>query len=358
MEFVNHSLATSLNKLEDCEASVACSTMPEVPKNFEYSYYCSRSKSLSILTPLLEQKNIANLIRTKSLNLLHGSMLHDGGFEAMKASSKFGIPFVAHAHGADIQNVPQIGYGALQNPLEKAKLNDVLRGAHKLIAPSSLAKEYLVELGAQPESVALWYSGTPVDVVDKIPFTDMRAKLNISADDFVLISVGRNSKVKRMELLFESLKLLKKSTLKFKCICVGPQKDLENLAQKYDIQDIVRTTGTVSNVSDIFNLYRSSNLYISTSWLELFSLTASDALACGIPIVITKKQGIKDLVISGKNGWIIDKDEPDGISSLILSIAKEANKIATNAPNISSTVKHLTWDAAAVEMLKTYKSIV
>ncbi len=51
MEFAMHFLAEALNNIPNTHISVACSTLPEVPKNFPYPYNIYRAKSLWRLTP-------------------------------------------------------------------------------------------------------------------------------------------------------------------------------------------------------------------------------------------------------------------------------------------------------------------
>ena len=138
-----------------------------------------------------------------------------------------------------------------------------------------------------------------------------------------------------MELLFETLKKLK-DYKDIKCLCIGPEENLGQLAEKYDVVDKVVLTGRIPKknsfdmiqpYSDLINAYRSSNLYISTSYVESFGNAAADALACGIPIIVGKKHGIRDVILEGETGWTMPEETPDSLAELIIDLYKKREKL-------------------------------
>src|SRR5689334_17802241 len=113
MEHEDHSLASAFRHIGGTKIAVACSTMPEVPRDFHYSYPVYRHRSISFLTPWLAARSANRMIEEMSVDVLHGAMLHGGGYRAIGLGRRFGLPVAVRAHGADLQTVPEIGYGAL-----------------------------------------------------------------------------------------------------------------------------------------------------------------------------------------------------------------------------------------------------
>lgn len=362
MEYVNHYLASALSKLPMVNVSVACSTMPEVDHTFIYPYPCYRSKSFSILTSWLEWRNRIKMISKEKINILHGAMLHGGGWFALQIKRNFSLPFVAQSHGSDVQVVPQIKYGALLLPEYKEKILKVIKNADHLIAISNLNREKIINLGADPSKVSVINNGILFNKIQKIPFKDMRKIYSISPEDFLIISVGRNRPVKRLNLLFEALQKLR-DYKDIKCICVGPKQDLYYLAMKFNVLEKVILTGKIPDnyinsdppFFDLINHYRAANVYISCSYFEAFSGAALDALACGLPIIIGSKHGVKEVIELGKTGLAMENDNADELAELIISVYEKKDTWVKMNNYIKETVSHLTWENTAKNMLNIYK---
>ncbi|MBR9914822.1 MAG: glycosyltransferase [Algicola sp.] len=365
MEYCTHFLAKHLNEMDAIQASVACGTLRGVPPDFEYPYPCYRAKSFSFLTPWLAQKNREQLVKKEKIQVFHGQMLHGGGYDAMRLSQQFDLPFVAQSHGADVQTVSEIIYGALNDSAKKHQIKEVLKNADRLIAVSSLNKQHMVDLGAQPDRIDVVFNGIAIKEMNAIPFHDLRPQLGLKPEDFVLISVGRNKPIKRMEMLFEALKKLKDYT-SIKCMCVGPKQHLETLAQKYGVTDKVVLVGSIPEnhdfndeppYPDLINAYRSANVFVSCSYVEAFSCATADALACGIPVIIGKCHGVKDVVKDGETGLVMQKESADELAQLILQLYEDRSALKSNEEQIKHSIAHLSWEHISKQMAHIYKAL-
>ncbi len=365
MEFANHFLAKSLNGHVDCSVSVACGSLKGVPEDFYYPYSCYRAKSFSYLSQYLHLVNQKKMIKNEQINILHGAAFHEGGYQAINLSKKMDIPFVAQSHGSDVQFVPDAGYGALTFSENKTKIKSAIKFSRKIIAVSSINKKNIIDFGCEPDKIEVIHNGCQFDEIQNVPLKSMKDRYGIKPDDFVLISVGSDRSVKRIELLFKALEKLK-DIKQIKCICVGPGQDFKNLAIKYDVENKVIITGKVPKSGfnkpppfpDLINLYRASNVYVSTSYVEAFSLAAVDALASGCPIVVGKRHGVKDVLTENKNGWIMDKDTPEELTDLIMLLYKQKDALKDEKPKIIESVSHLSWDNIAKQMIDLYRRIL
>lgn len=366
LEYCTHFLAENLNRLKDVNAAVACGTLPDIPLDFKYSYPCYRAKSFSVLTPWLFKKNRERMMKKESINLLHGQMLHGGGFNAMELSAKFNVPFVAQSHGADVQVAPEINYGALKNHKQSERIKLVLKRADKLIAVSSMNKQNMIDLGAKPEQIKVVHNGVDIHEINAIPFIDLRPQFGLKPDDFVIITVGRNKPVKRMELLFQALHQIK-DYKSIKCLCIGPKQNLEELAKEYNVLNQVVLSGTIPEnfnyinqppYPDLINAYRASNIFVSCSYVEAFSGASTDALACGIPIIIGQKHGVVDVIEQGKTGWVMPTETPNGLADLIISLYEQREALKSHNEAIKTSITHLSWDTISKQMADVYKSVL
>jgi glycosyltransferase involved in cell wall biosynthesis len=204
MQFANHFLAKSLNSHVDCSVSVACGSLKGVPEDFYYPYSCYRAKSFSYLSQYLHLVNQKKMIKNEQINILHGAALHEGGYQAINLSKKMDIPFVAQSHGSDVQLVPDAGYGALTFSENKTKIKSAIKFSRKIIAVSSINKKNIIDFGCEPDKIEVIHNGCQFDEIQNVPLKGMKERYGIKPDDFVLISVGSDRSVKRIELLLKN----------------------------------------------------------------------------------------------------------------------------------------------------------
>lgn len=58
------------------------------------------------------------------------------------------------------------------------------------------------------------------------------------------------------------------------------------------------------------DLMKEADLLVLPTLQDLYSLTVFEAMACGCPVITTPYNGARELVVQGKNGWIVDPTEP------------------------------------------------
>lgn len=66
-------------------------------------------------------------------------------------------------------------------------------------------------------------------------------------------------------------------------------------------------------------LRRCRALIMTPRWIEAFGIVATEALACGVPVIAYQRGGPAEIVQSGQTGWLV---EPDSVDGLIDAIAK------------------------------------
>jgi|GEM_PF-1481103 len=367
MEFCNHYLATALNRIRRVRAVVACSALPEVPRNFHYPYTVYRSHSLSILSGYLRRRNIKTMIKLDQPAVLHGSMIHGGGAAALSAGQRFGIPVVVQSHGADVQVVPGIGYGALMDTKLEKLIRYVLAQADRVIAVSFQNRNMLLDLGAPAERIEIVHHGTPFSEIGAIPEVDLRKDYGIPGHAFVLLTVGRNSPIKRMEMLYEALAMVRHHVPGIRCVSVGPIKGLRELADRFGIGDLVILTGPIPDnghakttppFPKMVNLYRAADLYVSVSRVEAFNVSALDALACGTPILVTQNQGIRDLISEEQTGFVLQDETTEALAGLLQRLSMIAGTLRDRRPEIRNSASEHSWDRAAHRMVSIYHNLL
>jgi glycosyltransferase involved in cell wall biosynthesis len=120
----------------------------------------------------------------------------------------------------------------------------------------------------------------------------------------------------------------------------------------------VSFTGSIAD-RQLFNYYRDADVFVFPSvWNEPFGMPIIEAMSKGVPVVATKGGGIPEIVIDGKTGLLVERDDASALADAILrllqdeklrkSIAKAARERA---------VEFFSWDQTVKKLLHLYKVI-
>ena len=169
--------------------------------------------------------------------------------------------------------------------------------------------------------------------------------LGKSSDDkiFRIVSCSRVVSLKRIELIIEALKLLKKENIiiEWTHIGDGPEfikiKNMVNTDLKWMKVNLL---GYLNN-KDVYNFYLNNyvDLFVNVSSTEGLPVSIMEAISFGIPVVATDVGGTSEIVINENNGFLIKKDfEVTELAKLIKKVADMENNdyinIRKNARNM------------------------
>lgn len=136
-----------------------------------------------------------------------------------------------------------------------------------------------------------------------------------------LINVGSFVEKKNQGFLIEVLKILLdkeyKATLTF--LGEGPLLNaVKKKAKDYKVEESCFFEGKVPSVEEFL---WESNLYVHSALYEPFGLVLIEAMASGLPVVCLEGGGNLDLIESGKNGFIIQKNDLNSFVDKIIILA-------------------------------------
>ncbi len=105
-----------------------------------------------------------------------------------------------------------------------------------------------------------------------------------------VIFVGRLLSNKNVDVLIESIALLKTKYPKIKCVIVGrgPERNnLIKLAQKHDLLENIEFIEHIEDHDQLYALMKSSRVFAFPSTREGFGIVVLEANACGLPVITT-----------------------------------------------------------------------
>ena len=147
------------------------------------------------------------------------------------------------------------------------------------------------------------------------PLTTHYSPLNIN-----IINIGSFTDNKNQQFLIDVLLKLNDFVIKLKFYFLGEGELLEKFekkAIKLGVQDQCHFLGNIENVEEY--LWK-SDVYVHAAKSEALGLTLLEAMASGLPVITLDGGGNRDLMINGKNGFLIEKQDPKEFSDRILQV--------------------------------------
>jgi len=132
-------------------------------------------------------------------------------------------------------------------------------------------------------------------------------------------------------------------------------EDIEKTIRKNNCEGKVHLTGYVEQ-SDLINLYNCAALYVCPSLYEGFGLPVLEAMACGVPVVVSNKSALPEIV--GDAGLLFD---PNNIENMITIMArplldKNIHDSMRKAGLIHSA--QFTWQKTAKKTIELYNDVI
>ena len=93
------------------------------------------------------------------------------------------------------------------------------------------------------------------------------------------------------------------------------------------VLDRVQFGGQVSQTS-LPRWYHMADLYISPSHVDGSSVSLMEALACGVPVLVSDIPANKEWVSEGVNGWLFPDGNADILAEKILAVITQRKKLA------------------------------
>jgi glycosyltransferase involved in cell wall biosynthesis len=157
-----------------------------------------------------------------------------------------------------------------------------------------------------------------------------RDSLGLPADAFVVVQVASLLPYKRHDVLIEAVALANRSDharRKTYALCVGGGTaerlaELKRHARARGVADEVVFAGARSDVRPYLSC---ADLFCLVSDVEAFPVSCLEALAVGLPAVVTDVGGLRELVQPGVNGVVVPPGDPEAVATAWECIPVDSN---------------------------------
>jgi glycosyltransferase involved in cell wall biosynthesis len=142
----------------------------------------------------------------------------------------------------------------------------------------------------------------------------LRARLGLTSTDFILVCVGRLTEQKGIDILLAALRQVLRHGLQVKCIIVGDgplRESLEDQAVALGLMGHVFFEGFRDNVQPYLN---ASDAFVLASRAEGLPLSILEAMASGLPCLVTGVGGNSEVITTGIDGLVVSPGSSEAVA--------------------------------------------
>jgi len=92
----------------------------------------------------------------------------------------------------------------------------------------------------------------------------------------------------------------------------------------------------------LHRLYAVADVHVMPSYSEAFGVVCPEALAFGVPSIVTRTSGCADLIVDGENGLLVEPRDASSLSDAILMLASNHAMLENMRTNAPKAVANLT----------------
>ena len=221
-----------------------------------------------------------------------------------------------------------------------------LMRADRIVAVSSEIKRELIRSGVLPEKIESIPNGidtnrfSPVSIEQKM---NLRKKLFLPIEGVLFTFAGRLAVSKGVPLLVQAWKELSEKYRDTHLLFVGSgegsfdscEDDLKTYIELNNLKERVSITGVVGNVHEYL---QASDVFIFPSEYEGFGLAFIEALACALPLVVTRVGVAPEMIREKENGLLINPQNQKELMAGIEWLLDHKDLWATIGENARKTV--------------------
>ncbi len=153
----------------------------------------------------------------------------------------------------------------------------------------------------------------------------LRREKEIPEDETVMIYVAEMNANKNQGMLIRAVQRLKQRGEKIRLLIVGADNydgKYIKLAEELGVSDRIDFLGHRNDACDLVHL---SDIAVASSLREGLPVNVMEAMACGLPVVLTDNRGHRELCRNGYNGYIVAPNDDEVMAEKIALIINDKN---------------------------------
>jgi glycosyltransferase involved in cell wall biosynthesis len=238
-----------------------------------------------------------------------------------------------------------LGY-ALPGSSYRNRVLEEIGLADYIFCPSSYAKRTFVTRGIREDRLVVCPYG-----VDAAQFTP--AARGSPRSEFRVLFLGRVCMRKGVHYLLEGFRRAGLSDARL--ILAGPVDPAYRVVLDR-FSGLFEELGSVAH-SEVQEQYFNSDVFVMPSLADSYGLVVSEAMAAGLPVIVSENTGMSDFITDGREGYIVPIRDSDKIAERLTFLHANRDRGAAMGAAGAATARALDWNNYRMICGKFYETL-
>lgn len=243
---------------------------------------------------------------------------------------------------------PPLGERSLGWYVERRE-RELIRRARHVIAPSEKVRRELAELYGRRHDVSVLHHAfpTPGMTPDRLA---SRQALGLPRDAFVALVAGDVRKTLRAAAAAAAL-----APRVHVAVASASQ---EPVARRWvAAAGIAGRFHWLGYVADMSQAYAAADVLLHPTIYDAFGLVVAEAMAHGLPVIVSREAGVNDLITPGESAWVLEDLRPQTIAAALSALAGDEPLRGALGRGARRAASRRTWDDVARETMAVYERV-
>ncbi|MBK9602586.1 MAG: glycosyltransferase family 4 protein [Anaerolineales bacterium] len=223
------------------------------------------------------------------------------------------------------------------------------------ISDANVTRDMAVKYGMNPEKTIVFPWGVDLD-----HFRMKNAEVGTEQEGFVLFCNRSWETRYGVDVLARAFVKVTQEREDVRLILLGGGSQgagIRRILQSGGVEEYVTFGGQISQ-TDLPRWYHMADLYISPSHVDGSSVSLMEALACGLPCLVSDIPANKEWVFENENGWLFRDGDANDLAEKILAAISQREKLPEiGRSSRRSAEMRADWKKNAEALMNVYRSL-
>ena len=183
-----------------------------------------------------------------------------------------------------------------------------------------------------------------------------RGALELGADQFAILLVGNDWRKKGLLTLLATMRELSRLPVELFVVGSDDPGPFDRLIRDKQLEGRVHF---LPPRGDVEFYYAAADLYAGPSLEDTFALPAAEAMACGLPVIVSSRAGASELITNGIDGLILDDPmNAESLAAMIRRLYEDPELRFRLGRGASETARKYTWERSSCELAAIFEELL
>lgn len=238
----------------------------------------------------------------------------------------------------------------LHRRIVAVKEAEISRADHILVC-SNLARRTYLDAGVPSGRVHVVTLGADLALFTPVPEAAPR-----DSTEFVFVFAGAASRRKGFDLLLQAFRAVRQADAAVGLEVIGPPGEASS-ALGDGSSDGIRVLGSLSQEA-LAQRLRIADCLVLPSREDSFGLVVPEALACGVPVIVSDMVGAQDLVTHEVTGWTVPAGDVGALAGRMVWCARNRETLRAMRPACRQAAEAATWEAHHARLVNLLEELL